>query len=202
MGLPSRAEKPPVTWNTVVLAMFLMGVPALFFGIFYAWAAINTLLGTREVSRFIRDHQQFVARRSRDPKVHSFRLARDPQHSGTLLIRLDVEDKATFDTIEAGLNDISQLRFPPAWEPTVRSGEEVGDGMGYAAWGFRELGEGFQMMIAAAVSSLALSVLFLVVAWRRPDVPLWGGDRKEVSPRAEFESSFQMKANARRELER
>jgi hypothetical protein len=192
MGRPSRAETPPVTWNTAVLAIFLLGIPALFFGVISGWNAIDTFFGSREVSRFIRAHQPFVARHLSDPKVHSFRLARDPEHSGRLLIQLDVEDKATFEKIETDLWDgMSRMRFPPQWDSIVRSGEDVGNGLGYAAWGMGKVGEAFIQLIIAAASSLALSVLFLVVAWRRPDVPLAWGNRKEVSPRAEFESSSQ-----------
>jgi len=171
--------------HLVVVFLSLIAIPSLFCGILYSWNSIDSLFGWWEVSRFIRDHQQLVNRRLRDPKVHSFRLTHDPKESGGLLILFDVDDKATYVMLESDLNDIWDMRFPPRWETIIRSKEKLGTSFGYVAWGLRQLGESINRVFMAAVASLALSglVLFLALHWPRSPSAEHGPERESASMR-------------------
>jgi hypothetical protein len=141
-------------------------VPIVFLGIIIIWAKIDGFLGSREVSRYIRDHQSIVSQRLSDPKVHSFTLTHNPSEWGALLIKFDVDDKATYEMLESDLDDIWDLRFPPWWEFTIRNKEDLGNNWGYAAWGLAELGEGLQRAMIAGLVALAQAGLFILIAVR------------------------------------
>jgi hypothetical protein len=124
--------------------------------ILFAWAGVDTALGYREVANYVEDHQQLVQDRLRDPRVHAFSLSHDPEHSGAMLITVDVDDKATFDAIEADLDDIWGMRKPPQWDINVRSKEELGDNLGYAAWGIGLIAMAQMRLLTSIVLSIAL----------------------------------------------
>jgi hypothetical protein len=83
------------SWRATAAVVSAFGIPVIFLAILFVWAKIDESLGWREVSEYIRDHQSIIEQRLKNPKVHSFSLARLPSHPGTLLIRFDVYDKAT-----------------------------------------------------------------------------------------------------------
>jgi hypothetical protein len=157
----------PTSWRTTAAVLSVVAVPFLFFGILFIWTEIDELLGSREVSRYIRDHQSIVTRRLNNPKVHSFSLTDDPSEPGGLLIQFDVDDKATYEMLESDLNDIWGMRFPPQWKTTLRSKEELSNNYGYAGLGFRELFEGIERMMIAGIVSLAQMAFFIFLAVRR-----------------------------------
>jgi hypothetical protein len=158
--------------STLAAVVSVSLVPIVFLGIIITWAKIDGFLGSREVSRYIKDHQSVVSRRLSDPKVHSFTLTHNPSEWGALLIKFDVDDKATYEMLESDLNDIWNLRSPPQWRTIIRSNERLSNNYGYAALGFRELGEFFQQMLVAGLISLAQASLFIFIAvrcwYRRP----------------------------------
>jgi len=121
-----------------VIVSFLL-VPAFFFANLLASAALDYILGSLEVARFIREHRPIVAQRVSDPKVHSFSLGHAPGHAATLLIRFDVEDKATYLMLEDDLSDHWELRFPARWNTHLRGNEDLGNNFGFAAQGISEV---------------------------------------------------------------
>ena len=145
-----------------LFALAVCSMPACFFAVIWGWATIDLLRGRREVSTFIRQHQQIVDDRRADPAVHEFSLKHEPMHSGTLLIQFDVADKDTYELLESDLDSIYEMTFPPRWETNIRSNEELGNNFGYAAWGIGIAMEGM-MRIGIAVISSILS--FGVVVW-------------------------------------
>jgi hypothetical protein len=153
------------------VAIFITGatIPILFVGIIWTWRQLDVIAGNREVAQFIEDHRELVQRQLRDPRVHSFSLSADPNESATLLIRLDVDDKATHDIIEADLDRIWEFHFPPNWETTIRSNEKLGNNYGYAAAGIGLLVEAGILFTIAAIASLAAPACFWlgVFTWRR-----------------------------------
>jgi hypothetical protein len=157
----------PTSWHTNAAVLSVVSVPFLFFGILFTWTKIDEFLGSREVSRYIRDHQSIVTRRLQDPKIHSFSLTHDPSQPGTLLVQFDVDDKPTYEILESELNDIWDMRFPPQWKTTLRSKEELSNNYGYAGLGFRELFEGIERMMIAGIVSLAQMAFFIFLAVRR-----------------------------------
>jgi len=155
----------------------VLAAPVVFVGILFIWAKIDESLGSREVSQYIRDHQAIVRQRLENLKVHSFSLSHNPSEPGALLIKFDVDDKAAYELLEADLNDIWEMRFPPQWETTLRSKERLSNNFGYAGLGFRELGEGMTRMMIAGIASLVpvtfLTLLVLRHAYRsRPAHPI------------------------------
>jgi hypothetical protein len=152
------------SWRTTAAVVSALAVPVIFVGILRICGKIDESLGSREVSRYIRDHQSIVTQRLENPKVHSFSLMHNPSEPGALLIQFDVDDKATYELLESDLDDIWDLRFPPQWKTTLRSKEELANNFGYAAWGFHELGEGLWCMMIAGIASLTPVTLFTFLA--------------------------------------
>jgi transcriptional regulator with XRE-family HTH domain len=85
----------PMSRPTFVAVISIILIPVIFLSITSAWNFIDAFLGSREVSRYIKDHQSVVTQRLNDPKVHSFTLEHDPSQWAALLIEFDVDDKAT-----------------------------------------------------------------------------------------------------------
>jgi hypothetical protein len=150
-----------------VAAIPILAIPLVFIAIIVIWAKVDEFLGYREVSRYIRDHRSLVARRLENPKVHSFSLSHHTSQSGTLLIQIDVDDKATFEMLESDLHDIWGMRFPPQWKTNIRSKEELANNFGYAAWGMAEVGEGLGRLMIAGLASIAQAIFFTGLAVRR-----------------------------------
>jgi hypothetical protein len=159
------------SWRRVAAIVPALAVPVVFFGILLIWAKIDEFLGSREVSKYILEHQPVVTQRLENPKVHSFSLTHHPMQPGALLIEFDVDDKATYEILESDLDDIWGMRFPPQWETTVRSKERLSNNFGYAAWGIGELYEGLNRIAIAGIASLALAVFTAVLALRRARRP-------------------------------
>ena len=149
--------------------LYFFAVPCLFAAILFVWNAIDTYLGSREVSRFIRDHEKLVAGRLTNPKVHSFRLLHDPTDAGTLMIEFDVDDKATYELLEKDLLAASSLRFPAVWQTKLRSGEDLGMDLGAAAEGIGRAVSGAGRLFIALVASLAIPgiVPAVILPWMR-----------------------------------
>ena len=80
------------SWRTTAAVVSALAVPVVFVGILRIRGKIGESLGSREVSRYIRDHQSLVTQRLENPKVHSFSLTHNPSEPGTLLIQFDVDD--------------------------------------------------------------------------------------------------------------
>jgi len=159
MGSVSRLGR------AVVVSLLL--VPTYFFAILIGWAAIDDILGSLEVSRFIREHQAIVAKRLSNSKVHSFSLGHSPSHSATLLIQFDVDDKPTYLMLEDDLSDHWGLRFPAEWNTHLRSKEDLGNNLGFAAQGIGEVGKAFWRIQVAVIASVTLAWAYLVLAQRR-----------------------------------
>jgi hypothetical protein len=68
--------------------------------------------------------------------------------------------------LESDLDDIWNLRFPPQWKTTIRSNEDLGINYGYAALGFREIGELIQQIFIAGLVAIAQAGLFVLIAVR------------------------------------
>ncbi len=163
-----------------VIVSFLL-VPASLFANLLASAALDYILGSLEVARFIREHRPIVAQRLSDPKVHSFSLGHAPGHAATLLIRFDVEDKATYLMLEDDLSDHWDLRFPARWNTHLRSNEDLGNNFGFAAQGISEVvGFLIRILVAAVVSSI-LAGAYLLLALRR--LRAHRGKGEEVIPK-------------------
>jgi hypothetical protein len=122
------------------------------------------LSATREVSQFIRDHQSIVSKGLKNPKVHSFSLTHLSSSPGTLLIQIDVEDKATYEMLEKDLDDIWGMRFPPQWKTTIRSKEQLSSNLGYAALGMGEAMKALGRVGNAAIVSLVPVTFFTLLA--------------------------------------
>jgi transcriptional regulator with XRE-family HTH domain len=162
----------PMSRPTFVAAISVILIPVIFLSITSTWEFIDAFLGSREVSRYIKDHQSVVARRLNDPKVHSFTLEHDPSQWAALLIEFDVDDKATYEMLESDLDDIGNLRFPPQWKTTIRSKEDLGNNYGYAMLGIREVAELIQRIVIAGLVAIAQAGLFILIAvrcWYRRD---------------------------------
>ena len=144
----------------ILAAVSGLATPVIFVGILLVWREtdqqIRELLGSREVSRYIRDHVSKVAQRLENPKVHSFSLTHNPSDPGALLIQFDVDDKATYELLESDLDDIWDLRNPPRWEITVRSKERLsGIRGGYLSWPMRGIDKLMKAVLIALIASLA-----------------------------------------------
>lgn len=153
--------------RAIAILIWIHLVPCFFFTLWFGWGVIDDHLGVGEVSRFIRKHQPIVAARLANPKVHSFSLAHDPDHPATLLIRFDVEDRATYLMLEDDLDEHWGLRFPARWDTRLRSDEELGNNFGFAGQGLGEIGEGMWRLLIVAVISVVLPAVLLSLALRR-----------------------------------
>jgi hypothetical protein len=153
----------------------LVLIPVAFFAILFGWGALDHVLGTIEVSRFIREHEAIVARRLTDAKVYSFSLSHAPEHSATLLVRFDVDDKATFLRLEDDLKDHWGLRYPAEWETRLRSEEDLGENYGFAVQGMREVAIFVRRIMISAVASIVLAGTYLAFALGRGR-PVEGGE--------------------------
>ena len=150
------------------ISLWLLSVPASFFAVLYVWSAIDTYIGSREVSRFIEAHQKIVAERLTNPKVHSFRLFHEPTHSETLVIQFDVDDKATYLLLENDMNDAWSLRFPAVWQTKLRSGEELGNNIGFAFEGIEEaLKDMGKLAITGIVALMIPAIVSLMIPHRK-----------------------------------
>jgi hypothetical protein len=145
----------------------LLIVPSAFLAILIVWRVVDVQLGTREVSRFIREHQGIVAQRLKDPKVHSFSLSHAPRNPSTLLIEFDVDDKATYLMLEDDLEKCWGLTFPASWKTRLRSDEDLGNNWGFAAQGIGEVVKAWMMLEVSAVASVILAIAYLCFALRR-----------------------------------
>ena len=163
-----RAQRRLDRARRIVSIVALLTIPGFFFGIVFCWNWIDTALGTREVSRFIRDHQPLLVSYRAHPRVHSLQLAHKPQAPWNLLISFDVDDKATYEMLEGDfLGRTMGLRFPAHWETNTRSKEELGNNFGFAAQGMGVAVNAIVGLGVAAVMSLVMSCCFLWIALRR-----------------------------------
>lgn len=135
-----------------------IAVPIVFIMILFSWFGIQRFLGSRKESRLIRDQRSIVERWLRDPRVHSFQIGPTLGDFGRLLIRLDVDDKATFEMIERELDGALQPRLLPKWDITIRNGEKfvIDNGYGYHAEGIAMALEGpaavFELIFKVGIS--------------------------------------------------
>ena len=146
-------------------ACFFLSLTAMvisFFAIMFGWSIIDLLGGRLETSRFIHDHSALVKSWNENPLVYAFAIQPDADHSGTLAIRIDVEDRKTYELIERDLDGIWELTFPPTFEINIRSGEELDNNYGFAAWGV-----GLAMVAVFRIGiAVALSVIsFFATIW-------------------------------------
>jgi hypothetical protein len=57
--------------RTITLALLsLLATPVVFLGVLLTWGQIDKWIGSRAVSRYIRNHQSIVSQRRKNPKVH------------------------------------------------------------------------------------------------------------------------------------
>lgn len=109
--------------RTLAYLPSFLAVPISFFGIVFGWFAFEHFLASRKVSRLLRAHEKLFAKRLTDPKVHSLRISQDASDRGTLVIHFDVDDRATYEMLEADPDGIWSLRFPPRWETTTKTSD-------------------------------------------------------------------------------
>jgi hypothetical protein len=153
-------------WQLRVLAVVysIALIPIFFLAILAGWLLIHQTLGGAEVKRFIQDHQAVVAKRLKDPKVHSFSLSQVPGCPATLLIQFDVDDKATYEMLENDLDRHWGLRTPARWRTKLRCQEKLGKNYGFAGQGIGQIAKGMAMFAGNCLASLGLSVGFMVIA--------------------------------------
>jgi len=144
----------------------LLIFPFALIGILLTWMLIDFALGSIEVAHFIQGQRPFIARRLADPQVHTLSLRHAPGHWETLQIEVDVEDRATFERLEADLEPTHQFRFPPRWIIIVRSKEELDNDFGAAAAGIGEVFEFFHRVLISAGLAAAASAVYLVIRLR------------------------------------
>ena len=137
-------------------------VPVCFVAILWGWGTIDWLLGRAEVARFIRNHERLIEERLRDPKVHRFSLEPHPDHSGTLLIKFDVDDKQTYEMLEADLDGVWHMTFPPCWETHIRSDEELANDLGCMAMG---MGLTMEAATRIGIAAFVSIILFPPALW-------------------------------------
>ncbi len=158
----------PVPWlRALAVTVSILSIPVLFFGCFYAHIVCDEYLGSIEVSNFIQDHGSLVSERLKDPKVHAFWLSHAPNDESTLLISVDVADRATYEMLENELVEFWKLRFPPIWNIHIRSREEPGKNYGYACAGIGELCEGIEWMTRSMILALVIPGVSLFIALSR-----------------------------------
>lgn len=150
--------------QAISLCVSISLVPCFFVGILIVWGIVDRRLGESEVSQFITNHQSLVAEHLSNPKVHSFSLSRVPDCPHILLIQFDVDNKETYLMLEGALDDRFHLRHPAKWKTELRSHEDLGFSPGFAAEGMSEAVKSIEILVDAALGSIALSGLFLVAA--------------------------------------
>lgn len=158
----------------------MASLPATFCFVLWGWGTVDLIRARAEVNTFIAEHEHLVQTLMKHPKVHDFSLRQSPDHSGTLLIQFDVDDKETYELIESELDGIWHLIFPPNWDTNVRSNEDLGNNYGYAAWGLGMAFEGMmRMVIAAATAFVVLGILL----WRLACRTALTGNVREFKPK-------------------
>jgi hypothetical protein len=105
--------------------------------------------------------------RLKNPKVHSLELVHNPDRADMLLVKLDVDDKATAQQVLLrNLNDAWTLRVLPDVNATVRSNEAIDD-FRPGACGLGVLAEGVYAFVTAVVASLVIPACFRHFALER-----------------------------------
>jgi len=153
--------------RALAIALSIGSMPCLFLGILVGWGWLDRVRGSKEVSRFIREHREVVSRRLADPKVHSFSLKHAPDNPAVLVIGFDVDDRATYLMLEEDMDKAWGLRFPAQWDTSLRSKEDLGNNYGFAAQGIGIAVKMMHRMLITAVVSIVLPLAYLVPALRR-----------------------------------
>ena len=81
------------------------------------------------------------------------------------MIEFDVDDRATYETLESDLKDGFAMRSPPQWKTNIRSGEKPSAHIGYAAVGLSDLARGMNQMFVAAIASIIAAGVVALYAW-------------------------------------
>lgn len=156
-------------------------LPVTFLSVIYGWGFVDNLRGRYEVSRFIREHQPFVEAQRFDPNVHEFSFLKSPNHAGTLLVSMDVEDLKTYDRIRSDLGqlyDVWDFAYLPETEFTIRSNEDPGMDLGAAAQGVAMVRVAIVRVSTAVICAL---VIFAYIVWCFAFRPIMRGKARDFS---------------------
>ncbi len=157
-------------WTQLLLACIAAFLVFLgsFIGIVFAWSWVDTVGQSREVSRFVAQNQDLVARWSANPKVHSLELAPMLSRPSILSVRFDVDDKETYLKLREELSArMTGLRLPYDWRANLRSKEDLGNNWDLAGERVNPLAEGLKDIEYAGVASLVVAGVFLRFCLRR-----------------------------------
>lgn len=157
---PGTRSTSAILLDIAFCVVLLLIWPLTFFGVILGWREVDRFQGRRDVATFIREHEQVVAQRLADPRVHTFTISADPEAPEQLLIEVDVEDLKTFRLVENDVSDWVTLTIPPRYQWNIRSGEDPGNDLGMMAAG---IGLAVDGLVRLFLAFIAASVAFLLM---------------------------------------
>lgn len=159
---PGTRSTSGIALDIAFCVVLLLIWPLTFFGVFAVWREVDRFQGRREVRSFIREHEQIVAQRLADPRVHTFTISADPEAPEQLLIQVDVDDLKTFRLIENDVSDWVSLTNAPNYQSNIRSNEDPGNDLGAMAFGMGEAVESLKRFFVAFVAASAAFLLMTI----------------------------------------
>ena len=148
--------------ETGIFFLALAAATLAFFAVLLGWEGLDLVRARFEVNRFIREHRRSVEKYRSNPKVHTFSIRPSREHSGTLLVEIDVDDAQTYYLIENELDGLEDLTYLPIFLTTIRSNEELSNDYSALGYAMQEMAKG---VFRLAVASTAAILAFVSVCW-------------------------------------